>query len=189
MGVETAAFMAAYGGYIAAGAAAAGAAVTAVSAVEQGQENARAAKFEQQQRKRQEEQARTAALQAEADRRAQLNENVQTIQALRSGRGLGLFSPGGLRLIESEIDAEQSSILTERGNLLQTAESARLAGLEAGRRRRSSLMAGYLGAAGATIGGAARSYSLLPAYNAPTSGMYSGGTGTNRLTGLRIGGV
>lgn len=152
--------------YIAAAAAVAGAGVTAYSSVKQGEDAARAAAFEKQQRKIQEERTRTAAMQSEAHRREELNDSLGTIHAIRAGRGVAFGSPTGMALLTSEIEGEQSNIITERANYLTSADGFRLAAEEAGRRRRSSLLSGYLGAGQAVAGGVSSAYSMFR----PTTG-------------------
>jgi len=147
--------------YVAIAAAVGTAAVGAYSSIQQGEEAARAAAFEKQQRKIQEERTRTAAMQAEAHRREELNNNLQTIHAIRAGRGVAFGSPTGMALLTSEVESEQSNIITERANYLSSADGFRLAAEEAGRRRRSSLMSGYLGAAQAVANGVSSGYSMF----------------------------
>lgn len=125
----------------------AGSAATGVSQIMQGQAQSDAAKFEQQQYTIQEQQTRTAAEQAEAQRREELVSNIETIQTIRGGRNVGSHSPTGMAILDDTIADAQRELLTERSNYLTKADLASRAAEMSGRRAQTSLLAGYLGAA------------------------------------------
>jgi hypothetical protein len=128
---------------------------SAASSIMQGREQSRAASFEQQQLRIQEQQTRTAAAQQEASRREELTASIETIQAMRAGRGLSSQSPTGLAIIRDVESEAMDDMRTERLNTLLRADQSRMLANLAGRRARTSLLAGYLGGAaelGATAG-------------------------------------
>lgn len=116
-----------------------------------GEETARAAEFERQQLEIQAQTERTAADQAEAQRRRDLTSNLETIQALRAGRGVGASSPTGTAILTNEIAEQERNINIERANARSRADLSRRASLLAGRKARTSLLAGQLGQAGAYL--------------------------------------
>ncbi len=138
-----------------------GTALSATSQIMKGREESTAAAFErqqlltqQEQYKIQEGQQRTAAMQDETRRRNELTSNLETIQAMRAGRGVGLSSPTGMAILDSVTEGAEGDIRTSRLNFLERADSARIAGeysggaaVMAGRKARMSLISGYLGAA------------------------------------------
>jgi hypothetical protein len=146
-------------------------ALTAGSQIMAGQEKSYAAKFEQQQLLGQQDQlkaqadnTRIAADQAEARRREGLVSSIESIQSIRAGRNVGSASPTGMAILDSLIGNTERDIGTERFNLLSKADQSRmaadnagLAATMAGRKARTSLMAGYLDAAG-TVAGAGFKY-------------------------------
>lgn len=148
-----------------------GTAATAGSQVMQGVEQSNAAKFEQQQLlgqqkdlQAQAQNTRIAADQAEAQRRYELTSNLEHIQSIRAGRGVGEASPTGMAILDSLTGITERNIDTERFNYLSKADTtdraANNAGLSAamaGRKAQTSLLAGFLGAAG-TVGGAGFKY-------------------------------
>jgi hypothetical protein len=127
--------------------------------------------------KSQAETIKTAAAQAEAARRGELTSNLETIQAIRAGRGVGSASPTGMGIFDSIIDHAQRDIVTERLNYLTKADSARMEAANAdissaiaggaaevsGQRAKTSLLAGYLGA-GADIFSAGYKYYNIQNY-------------------------
>ena len=138
----------------------AGTGAQAVGSVMRGREEARAAAFETQQFKIQEENARIAAKQDEANRREELTNSIETIQALRGARNLSATSPGGLALLEGVTEEAQDDIRTSRLNYLQRADQANRAATMSRRRGKTSLLAGYLGAAEAVGTGSMKLASL-----------------------------
>lgn len=131
-------------------AAAGGSAMQAGSQIMAGRETARAAAYEQQQLKAQEETYRIAAAQDETQRRDELNSSLETIQAIRAGRGVGAGSPTENAILTSATDDAESDILTSRLNYLTKADSSRTSAEMAGKKAKTSLLAGYLNA-GSTL--------------------------------------
>ena len=152
--------------------AAAGAGVQAYGSHMAGVETSRAAEFERQQLEIQAQTQHIAADQAEARRREELTSSLEHIQAIRASRGVGSNSPTGTAILTSAIDDEERAIATERFNHMQAADIARRAALMAGRKARTSLLAGDLTAASGLFSTASRAANLL--YNAqpykPSSG-------------------
>jgi hypothetical protein len=143
-------------------------ALTAASSLAAGQEKARAAALEQSQLQgqqqaldREAQNTKIAADQAEAKRRNELVSNLETIQSLRAGRGVGSTSPTGMAILdnftkvaEGDISAERFSFLSKSDQYRMGAINAGTAAEQAGRRVKSSLLAGYLGAGQAVASGA-----------------------------------
>lgn len=121
-----------------------------------GQEASRAAEFEQQQLQIQSQTSRTAADQAEARRRDELTSNLETIQAIRAGRGVGAGAPGETALLTSVIDRQERDIGIERFNYMQKADLSSRAAEMLGRKARTSLLAGDLAVASDIFGAGAR---------------------------------
>lgn len=133
-----------------------GTAVQAIGHSMAGQEASRAAEFEQQQLQIQAQTSRTAADQAEARRRDELTSNLETIQAIRAGRGVGAGAPGETALLTSVIDDQERNIGIERFNYLQKADLSRRAALLQGRKAQTSLLAGDLAVASDIFGAGSR---------------------------------
>lgn len=127
------------------GALVAGTATAAAGKVMAGYERSAAAEFEGQQYRIQEQQNRTAAAQAEAQRRNELTSNMEAIQAIRSGRGVGMGSPTGMAIMSNTISEAENDLMIERANYNQRADLARRAGIMSERKSKNSLIAGYLG--------------------------------------------
>jgi hypothetical protein len=125
-----------------------------------GQEASRSAEFEQQQLQIQAQESHTAADQAEARRRDELTSNLETIQAIRAGRGVGAGAPGETALLTSVIDKQERDIGIERFNYLQKADLSQRAALLAGRKAQTSLLAGDLTAASDIFGAGAKIASI-----------------------------
>lgn len=126
-----------------------------------GQESSRAAEFENQQLKIQSETAKIAADQAEAKRRSELVSSLETIQAIRAGRGVGAGSPTGAAIYGGAIDDEERNIATERFNYLQKSDISRRAAEMASRKARTSLLAGDLTAQSELLSGYSRAASTI----------------------------
>lgn len=149
----------------------AGTAMSATSQVMQGMAQSRSANFEAMQLQNQQrdyeiraQQERTAAAQDEARRRDELTGKLETIAAIRSGRGVGLSSPGGMAITDTVVRDDERDVATSRLNHLLRADSASRSALVSGmgsdvarERGRTSLLAGFLGA-GSTIGSGIYSY-------------------------------
>lgn len=143
-----------------------GGVLSAYGSVMAGQETARAAEFEKQQLEIQAETAKTAALQAEAQRRTELASNIETIASIRAGRGVGSNSPTGQAIFTSFIEDEERNIRTERLNYLEKADMSRRAASMAGRKAKTSLLAGYLNAGSDILSSTSKAYSI---YNYPAT--------------------
>lgn len=137
---------------------AAGSVASAAGTTMQGKAASEAALFEQQQLQIQEQQNRTAAEQAEARRREELTRNLETIQAIRAGRGVGAASPTGRAIFDDIILDAERDFLTERSNYLTAADLSSRAATMAGRKAQTSLLAGYLGGASDLASGFGKLY-------------------------------
>lgn len=156
---------------IAIGAAVGGSALNAFSSVQRGQEEARAAQFEQEQFKVREQQTRTAAAQEEAQRRRELTASMETIQSIRAGRGVGQSSPTGLAILEdARVDSERD-IGTIRTNAATAADMARRSGEIAGQRARTSLLSGNVSGASSIFSGVTQAANILT-HGRTSSGRY-----------------
>lgn len=138
----------------------AGSGLQAFGSIQRGKEEARASQFEKQQYEIQEQQTKTAAAQSEAKRRDDLTSSLETIQALRAGRGVGATSPTGEAIFTSSVDDVEGDIAIERANYATKADQSRRAALMSDRKSKTSLLAGYLGAGEAIASGATKAYSL-----------------------------
>jgi hypothetical protein len=139
---------------------AAGTAMSAGASVMKGRAEYAASKFEEQQLKIQEENQRIAAAQTEARRTEELTSSLETIQAIRSGRGVGQGSPTGSAILTSVTEDALRDIQTEKLGILQKADQSRLAARLADRKASTSLLAGYLNA-GATVAKSGFDYATL----------------------------
>lgn len=128
-----------------------GTAGSAVSQVMQGREQAKAAAFEQDQLQVAAQQTRTAAAQEETNRRNELTSSLETIEAIRAGRGLSGSSPGGMAILEGVTNRAERDIGISKGNYAQKADLLDREASMSSSKGSMSLLAGYLGAAG-TIG-------------------------------------
>jgi len=126
--------------------AAVGGGLSAAGKVMAGREQYRAAQFESQQKDREGEELRIAAAQTEARRREHLTSSLETIQAIRAGRGVGEGSPTGMASLEEITSDESRDIRTERYNYLSRIEQTRLASDMSRRKAKMSLISGYIGA-------------------------------------------
>lgn len=120
-------------------------------------EQSYAASVEQQQYERQAEQTRLAAVQDEAQRREELVSSLETIQAMRAGRGLSLTSPTGRAIVGEAIEDSERDVGISKMNYAAREQQARTAAALSGRRRRTSLLAGDI----ASVGDIAQSGSRL----------------------------
>lgn len=151
------------------GAAVGGAALSATSNVMRGREESRAAQFEQEQLQIREQTTKTAAMQDEAARRRELTSNLETIQAIRSGRGVAAGSPTGTAILDSTIANEERDIGIMKSNAGTAADLARRGGIMAGERAKTSLLAGYLGAGSDILSGVSRGANIY-SYGRATPG-------------------
>jgi ABC-type lipoprotein release transport system permease subunit len=148
----------------------AGGVTQAVGSVMAGREAAMSSEFEKQQLEIQAQTAHIAADQAETKRRTELTSNLETIQAIRAGRGVGSSSPTGQAILTSGIDQQERDIATERFNYLQKADLSQRASELAGRKARTSLLAGYLGAASDILSAGSKAASIYGYPNAKAAG-------------------
>lgn len=133
---------------------------TAASAGSQlmaGGEKAAAATFESQQYQQQAEAARTAALQDETARRRDLTSNLETIQAIRAGRGVGSGSPTAMAIYDTNIGRSEDDIAASKANYAAKADLSSRASILSERKASTSLLAADLGAI-STVGSAAFKY-------------------------------
>jgi hypothetical protein len=144
-----------------------------------GQQSA-AADFESQQYAAQADAAKTASLQEETVRRRDLVSNLETIAAIRAGRGVGSGSPTAMAIYGNSIDRSEDDIATSKANYASKVDLANRASILSDRKSSTSLLAGFLGAAGDIAGGAFK------------YGAAKGGFGSNDGTGFstkRTGGL
>lgn len=118
-----------------------------------GQQSA-AAEFESQQYAQQAQAAKTAALQDETARRRDLTSNLESIQAIRAGRGVGAGSPTAMAIFDSGINRSEDDIAASKANFSAKADLASRASTLSERKSSTSLLAGDLGAI-STIGSSA----------------------------------
>ena len=117
-------------------------------------EKSAAAEFEQQQYQQQAQAAKTAALQDETARRRELTSSLQTIQAIRAGRGVGTASPTAMAIYGDAITRWEEDIFASKANFAAKADLASRASYLSGRKAKTSLIAGNLGALETVAGGA-----------------------------------
>lgn len=120
-------------------------------------EKSAAAEFESQQYQQQAQAAKTAAMQDETARRRDLTSNLETIQAIRAGRGVGSGSPTAMAIYDNITSKSEDDIAASKANYAAKSDLASRASILSERKSSTSLLAGALGAAG-TIGGAAFKY-------------------------------
>jgi hypothetical protein len=137
-----------------------GTALKAYGDIRKGQEEARSAEFEAQQLAIQQETLRIASKQDETKRRNELTSSLETIQAIRAGRGVGAASPGGMALFDAITENAERDISTSKFNFAQKGEQARLLETTSRERGKTSLLSGYLNA-GADIAGGVSSYARI----------------------------
>lgn len=142
------------------GAALIGGGLSATSTVMEGRERSRAEAYEAQNLlgqsadySRQEQEYRIAAAQTEAQRRDELTSSLETIAAIRAGRGVGASSPTGMAILNNMVNDEERDVRVERLNYLTRAEQSRIASLNAKtasslakRKSRMSLIGSYVSA-------------------------------------------
>ncbi len=127
-----------------------GTAMEAGGKIMAGREGARAAAYEQQQLRAQEQSYRTAAAQDETRRRDELTASLETIEVLRGGRGVGAGSPTGMAILDAATEDVRGDIITSRANYLTKADQSRTGAEMAGKKAKTSLLAGFMGA-GASV--------------------------------------
>lgn len=120
-------------------------------------EKSASSQFESQQYAQQAQAARTASLQDETARRLDLTSNLETIQAIRAGRGVGSSSPTAMSIYDNTIGRSEDDIAASKANYAAKADLASRASILSERKSSTSLLAGALGAV-STIGSAGFSY-------------------------------
>lgn len=126
-------------------------AATAGSQLMAAGEKSAAADFEKQQYEQQAQANRTASAQDEAARRRDLTSNLESIQAIRAGRGVGAGSPTGLAIYDNLIRTSEDDIAASKANYAAKADLAQRASILSARKASTSLIAGDLGAV-STVG-------------------------------------
>lgn len=116
----------------------------------EGRERSNAYKFEADQLQQQSDSLKATAAQVEARRREDLTSSLETIAAIRAGRGVGQGSPTAQAIYGQIVEDESRDIRTERVNYLTKAEQSRMASVAAKRKAKTSLIASYIDA-GATV--------------------------------------
>ena len=148
------------------GAAVVGGGLEAGGTIMESRERSKAQMFEAQQYetqsadyRRQEQELRIAAAQTEARRREELTSSLETVAAIRAGRGVGASSPTALAILSNTVQDENRDIRTERLNYLTRAETAKIASANsktasamAKRGAKMSLIGGFV-KAGAQVAG------------------------------------
>ncbi|WP_298372668.1 hypothetical protein [Azospirillum sp.] len=119
-------------------------AVGVYGSVQQGQAQAEQQRYQQRQQQLREEQLRTQAMQDETARREELTANLNTIAAVRAGRGLSQTSPTALVIRDDTTNDAMDAMHTSRLNILNGAESARQAGIQAGNAADSAAAGGWI---------------------------------------------
>jgi len=121
---------------------------SAISSIAGGIQAKRAADTEAAQYREEADNARTAAIQDETQRRKQLQRTLATQQAIRAGSGFELFSPTFSNIqaqttkdAESDIETAQINFMSKQGRFLLGAEGAEASG-------QSKMLAGFGQAAG-----------------------------------------
>lgn len=130
---------------VAAGSAVAGTATSIYGQQMAGSEAKRSAEFEAQQYERRARQFETQAAQDETARRRELQSSLDTIEVIRSGRGLNLDSPTGRAIAESVREGAERDIGIAKGNIIGQAAQSELAAGETRRKGRYSMLAADVG--------------------------------------------
>jgi type II secretory pathway pseudopilin PulG len=138
-------------------------------------ERSAAAQFESEQYAAQAQAQRTAAVQDEAARRRDLTSNLETIQAIRAGRGVGSGSPTAMAIYDNITDRSEDDIAASKANFAAKADLSRRAAILSERKSSTSLLAGALGAAG-TVASAGFRYAT-PLAGGRGTGLSLTGTG------------
>lgn len=130
-----------------------------------GQQSA-AAEFESQQYAQQAQAAQTAGIQDETARRRDLTSSLESIQAIRAGRGVGAGSPTAMATYDNISSVSEDNIQASKANYAAKSDLARRASILSERKASSSMLAGYLGAATDVASGV---YKYGKPYNAYTA--------------------
>jgi hypothetical protein len=105
-------------------------------------EQSDALEFEARQQELQGKRIRSAAAADEAARRTDLESSLETIQAMRVGRGLDLDSPTGKAIMAGATDTAERNIMTSRGNYMISAAQSDLQAELSRRKARYTLLTG-----------------------------------------------
>lgn len=122
------------------------------SGVMQGAAARDAAQFERQQYEDRRQTALIAADQEEAQRRRELQQTLAAQDAIRSARGLDLYSGTGQAIREDTIAQGERDIATARLNRMSEARQYGLAADQAGSKAGSALFGGFLSGAASAAG-------------------------------------
>ena len=142
-----------------------------------GQQSA-AAEFESQQYAQAAQAQQTAGIQEETQRRRNLTSNLETIQAIRAGRGVGAGSPTAEAIYGNVTSNAEDNIQAAKANAAAKADLAHRASFLSAAKSSTSLLAGDLGAAGALASGAFRYRTIGPdRWAGPSPGLSLTGTG------------
>jgi hypothetical protein len=133
-----------------------GAGTSAFGQLSAGGERAAAAQFESQQYRQQAEAQKIASTQDETQRRRDLTSNLETIAAIRAGRGVGATSPTAMSIFDSGIANTEDEIQASKANYAAKADLASRASFLSERKASTSLLAGTLGAVSSVASGAFR---------------------------------
>ena len=126
--------------------------IGAISALAGGRQGQVSAEFEAAQFREEQENARVAAAQDEAQRRRQLSRTLSSITAIRAGRGVELFGGGTGEAIRRQVTTEaEEDITTSRLNFLNRSRRFGLAAGQAEAKGTGELLGGF-GTAAAVLG-------------------------------------
>jgi hypothetical protein len=117
-----------------------------------GKEEERAAGFERWQYGIQQKQLEAAASRDEAQRRRELRSSVDTILAIRAGRGVGQGTPTENAILDDITQRAHEDILAQRTSLLTRSAVSGQAAAMAERRGRMAVTASYINAIGDIAG-------------------------------------
>lgn len=106
------------------------------------QEQSKAFEFEGAQGDLQAQRYRSAAAADEAQRRTELQSSLETIQAIRAGRGLDLDSPTGRAITRGVTATAEDNIMTSKNNYLLNSAQSELGAELSRRKARYALLAG-----------------------------------------------
>ena len=118
--------------------------IGAVSALAGGRQGQIGADFEAMQFREEQENARVAAIQDEAQRRRQLSRTLSSINALRAGRGVEMFEGGTGEAIRKQVVLEtEEDITTSKLNAMNRSRRFGLAAGQAEARGTAELLGGF----------------------------------------------
>ena len=150
-----------------------GTGVSAVASAQEGQAAQAAAEARAKQREIQAENQEIAAAQEEAQRRRELTDTLETVQAIRASRGLDQRSPTGQEIVRTNVERAGRDIRTGRFNRRQGASRARMAADAARQRGRASATGGFLRAGSSLLNGISQGATLFQSAPSPGGGSQS----------------